>query len=1006
MELQPIIEARKRAGEWDYDAFGTTRTDKVDTRIIEEAIVVTSDPSRSMQQDFNPPDDDITRDPDVIAAETCLEHFGKRGITMIDALQSASFDISLEKVMAKSVSNDFSVRILKHDFGIERLERKKWFGNSRQYTVASIGGSFNEDVQIGGTIEFGRRRWEDIVAIASDQASNSQLVDYLLEYIDANDQGADFKIPNGRFVDPFSGEIFVDPVRASDGYVYERRWIEAWQNAHGHSPIDPTIELDLERNLILVQNLSSLIVRFLNGRPRAWFNPTKKPLLIEYPGVFSVQHEYVPLPGAVTVLSILIDQWMFDSQRQPSTQRFWHGLTHSGDGTMHGTPLDPNLLFHELPTNSTQIGVFQFNKLELASRRWNYRQRLKSRSMSRLDVAKQAFEALVNKSEAFDHPVGIGLVTFGREVREVQTDGDTPLYDSLVVGRSMLERFKAQASSYQILLLTDLTDPMEKNPSAALRIICLTDGEDVGSRVTAAAVAAQLQRSGIILDSIVVQTSALVNAIHPIAVATGGYSFKVDTVEQALNIVELETVLRSKDCVGRFSRGDLSCRRYPWHLSRYNDLSTYPWSFVLAFIDVYTGDDLAFWKSPYEGGTFLAYYDFGKDYPQAAPEVRFITPILHPNINRHGKVCHAALDKSWLVDISVSTVLQILYGILLTPDTDNPLDLHATMEYNDDSGQHALKVHNMVQKFASKTRAEWKKELDNSDYHNNLNLISQSPEGRIGYDHHRAPNAQTYRVKRMEDARESAADRGIGQLDGTPTSPTALRGDKCASHMLTADHPNVARYLDSLARAYHAHMEKLGPSTSRFSKQSPAVCKLGKVESVNAMLGAGSDLDQQQCECILALAALKTYNNPSHPAHFALWGRSIDERTEALVTKIAYHKPALIELPTGWFGGSEAIWHLRRHQGLAFPKDRIQRSEEPTKMTLRQRKTASSQCAGHIGPDKPPRARARFVHVTQEGSEPSEVLQASLLTEVASGIIRAPASAPPTHHIHTKRPQR
>lgn len=75
-------------------------------------------------------------------------------------------------------------------------------------------------------------------------------------------------------------------------------------------------------------------------------------------------------------------------------------------------------------------------------------------------------------------------------------------------------------------------------------------------------------------------------------------------------------------------------------------------------------------------------------------------------------------------------------------------------------------------------------------------------------------------------------------------------------------------------------------------------------------------------------------------------------------------------------------------------------------MTLRQRKTASSQSAEHIGPDEPPRSRARFVHVTQEGSEPSEVLQASLLTEVASGIIRAPASAPPTHHIHTKRPQR
>lgn len=35
---------------------------------------------------------------------------------------------------------------------------------------------------------------------------------------------------------------------------------------------------------------------------------------------------------------------------------------------MHGTPLDPDLLFDELPTNLTQIGVFQFKKLELASR--------------------------------------------------------------------------------------------------------------------------------------------------------------------------------------------------------------------------------------------------------------------------------------------------------------------------------------------------------------------------------------------------------------------------------------------------------------------------------------------------------------------------------------------------------------------------------------------------------------------------------------------------------------
>ncbi|KAJ3558590.1 hypothetical protein NM688_g837 [Phlebia brevispora] len=138
--------------------------------------------------------------------------------------------------------------------------------------------------------------------------------------------------------------------------------------------------------------------------------------------------------------------------------------------------------------------------------------------------------------------------------------------------------------------------------------------------------------------------------------------------------------------------------------------------------DVYTGDDLAFWKvvieapkrSPYEGGTFLAYIDFVEDYPRVAPEIHFVTRILHPNINKHGRGCHAAFDRSWLVDTSTSVIFQIIYGMLLTPDVDNPLDLHATMEYNDDTGQHALKVHEMVQTFAWKTREEWRIELEQS----------------------------------------------------------------------------------------------------------------------------------------------------------------------------------------------------------------------------------------------------------------------------------------------------
>lgn len=38
LKLQPLIDARKKTDEWDIDAFGSSRTDRVDTREIEEAV--------------------------------------------------------------------------------------------------------------------------------------------------------------------------------------------------------------------------------------------------------------------------------------------------------------------------------------------------------------------------------------------------------------------------------------------------------------------------------------------------------------------------------------------------------------------------------------------------------------------------------------------------------------------------------------------------------------------------------------------------------------------------------------------------------------------------------------------------------------------------------------------------------------------------------------------------------------------------------------------------------
>jgi ubiquitin-protein ligase len=47
--------------------------------------------------------------------------------------------------------------------------------------------------------------------------------------------------------------------------------------------------------------------------------------------------------------------------------------------------------------------------------------------------------------------------------------------------------------------------------------------------------------------------------------------------------------------------------------------------------------------SSYASGTFLMYLDLGVEYPRAPPEGRFITPVYHPNINRHGRASSPSL---------------------------------------------------------------------------------------------------------------------------------------------------------------------------------------------------------------------------------------------------------------------------------------------------------------------------------------------------------------------------
>lgn len=107
------------------------------------------------------------------------------------------------------------------------------------------------------------------------------------------------------------------------------------------------------------------------------------------------------------------------------------------------------------------------------------------------------------------------------------------------------------------------------------------------------------------------------------------------------------------------------------------------------------------------------YFKFGPDYPQTPPEARFYQAPMHCNINSYGRICHSVLSRNYTAETSMTTILQCIHDLFVSPSPEDPLDSDLAMQFHNGTAQYEASIMEHVQVNAKYTRTEWRENLLN-----------------------------------------------------------------------------------------------------------------------------------------------------------------------------------------------------------------------------------------------------------------------------------------------------